>query len=449
MESTRQVTRLEYSVYTTGIAGQNILYNFMSMYAMFFFTDLLKISSTAATAIVFLASIWDAFNDPMMGLIADKTKTRIGKFRPYLLGGSVLVLITTILVYTKLGSTPQQTVVFAAIIYILWGMSFTISDIPIWALSSVASNIPSERNKMISFGKIGGTIGVVLCVIFSVQLLNYFGGEREMSAYFNSAVIVGFIAFLSIFFTGLFIKERIKPVKETVKIKENIKTVSKNKSLIHLIVLLFIMNAINSVRQVSQLYFTVYTWGDSNQVTNVGIALVIGMIVGIGSTNLLMSKFEKKSILITTGVLGAIFSLIPYIDLSNILLGIVSLGFSFTTIGVMIITSTSMLLDAIDYSEWNLGFRGEGIVFSLNTFVTKLGAAFAKLMLGIGLILINYVDNQPVTTETIQTFSAFMYLIPALLSLLTIIPLLFYRLDKETMNNVQKDLTVRRETQWT
>ncbi len=142
------------------------------------------ITSRTATLIVVIASLWDAVNDPVMGLIADKTNTRFGKFRPYLIGSSVVLFFTTVLCYSNFNVSSRATVVIAAVAYILWGMSYTISDIPIWALSSVASDESKERNSMIAIGKIGGTIGVVLCVVFSVKLLGLFGGERDINAYF-------------------------------------------------------------------------------------------------------------------------------------------------------------------------------------------------------------------------------------------------------------------------
>ncbi|MBI9101441.1 MAG: MFS transporter [Spirochaetales bacterium] len=440
----KNISKFEYGVYASGIAGQNILYNFMSMYIMFFFTDLLGIASKTATMIVVAASLWDAVNDPAMGLIADKTRTKFGKFRPYLFGGSVLILITTTLCYSNFNVAPKIAIAIAAATYILWGMSFTVSDIPIWALSSVASDEPNERNKMIAVGKIGATIGVVICVLLSVKLLGLFGGERNIDAYFYAAMIVGFIAALGIFLTGVFVKERIEPAKQRVSIRENIRTVTKNKSLMFLVISLFMLNLINSIRQVSQMYFTVYTWGSADYVTSIGISLIIGMLIGISMTPKLIEKFEKKHILFAACLSGAAVSLIPYFALSNVLLGLISLGLSFTTIGVMIITSTSMLIDAIDYSEWKLGFRGEGIVFSLNTFVTKLGAAFARLVLGFGLIAINYTENQPITDSTIACFSALIYLVPAIFCILTIIPLMFYKIDNKTIGQIENELRQRR-----
>lgn len=441
----QKITKFEYGIYASGIAGQNILYNFMSMYIMFFFTDLLGITSGTATMIVVVASLWDAINDPLMGLITDKTKTKYGKFRPYLFGSAILIFITTTLCFTHFNVSAKAAIGIAAVTYILWGMSYTISDIPIWAISSVASDESKERNKMIAVGKTGATIGVVICVLLSVKLLGLFGGERNINSYFYAAMIVGFIAAVGIFLTGVFVKERIEPAKQKVSIFENLKTVTKNKSLVFLIISLFLMNLINSIRQVSQMYFTVYTWGSADYVTSIGISLVVGMLVGISMTPKLIEKFEKKHILFAACILGAVFSLIPYFDIDNVLLGLISLGLSFTTIGVMLITSTSMLIDAVDYSEWKLGFRGEGIIFSLNTFVTKLGGAFARLVLGFGLMAINYTENQPVTDATVNCFSALIYLVPAVCCILTIIPLLFYKIDNKTLEQVTAELKQRRD----
>ncbi len=440
----KKITKFEYSIYATGIAGQNILYNFMSMYIMFFFTDLLGIKSGVATVIIVVASLWDAINDPLMGLIADRTNSKYGKFRPYLVIGAVLLFATTVLCFASFNVSPRATIAIAAITYILWGMSYTISDIPIWALSSVATDEPLKRNKMIAIGKIGGTLGVVLCVLFSVKLLGLFGGERNISSYFYAAIIVAAIASISILLTAIFVKERIEPGKKRISMRENIKTVTKNKSLMFLIIILFLINLINSIRQVSQMYFTVYTWGSADYITSVGISLVLGMVVGISIAPKLIEKFEKKRIIIAACILGSIVSIVPYVALENVMVGLVFLGFSFVTVGVMTITSTSMLIDAIDYSEWQLGFRGEGIVFSLNTFVSKLSAAFAKLVLGLGLIAIHYTENQPRTPSTIAYFNSLMYIVPAICCILTIVPLLFYKLDREKNKEIAEELKIKR-----
>src|SRR5690625_1446202 len=227
--------------YTSSLIGQNMIYNFMAMYIMFFFTDLLGISPAIATTIIVTASLWDAINDPLMGMIADKTRTRWGKFRPYLIFGPIAIFITTVLCYTQFNYGTLSTIIIAAICYVLWGMAFTVVDIPIWAISAVVSKKSSEKNTMITLGKIGGVIGTAIVTVGSIIVINGFGGERVATAYTITALIIAAIACISIIITGFSLRERILPDKDTVSMKQNFRTIIFNKSLIMLMFLLFLL----------------------------------------------------------------------------------------------------------------------------------------------------------------------------------------------------------------
>ena len=433
--------------YTGGLLGQNMLYNFMAMYIMFFFTDLLKIPTKSVTTIVVIASLWDAVNDLIMGMIADRTSTRWGKFRPYLIFGPILIGITTVLCFTNFGGSMTGTIIAGAICYIFWGMSYTVSDIPIWAISSVISSDPDQKNKMVTLGKIGGTVGTVIISVGSVMLLNVMGGERTVSAYTKSAILIAIVGCSLMILAGLTVKERIRPAKQGVAFKKNIHTILDNKPLLALMVSLLLINMVNNLRQVSQMYFTLYVWGDASYVTWVGLSLVIGMLFGMIISPKLIQKYEKKKIYILACIFGGIFSALPFlIDPKNILLGLISLGFSFAFTGITTIVSTSMLMDAIDYSEWKLGFRGEGIVFSTNTFLNKLSGTIAKWFLGVSMISMGYVENMAIN-QTVQTgFSFIMYILPALSFFLTIVPLIIYRMKPDEIKKIQNELTIRRKS---
>ncbi|MBU9714930.1 MFS transporter [Evansella tamaricis] len=430
-------TREKFS-YTGGLLGQNMLYNFMAMYIMFFFTDLLGISPGIATAIIVAASLWDAINDPLMGMIADKTRSRWGKFRPYLLFGPIVLAVTTILCFIQFNLSSTATIILVAACYILWGMSYTLCDIPIWAISSVVSKNSIEKSKMVTLGKIGGTVGTAIVTVGSIMVINAFGGEREASAFTITAVILATVAAMMMVTTGLTLRERIMPAKTVTPIRENIQTITKNKPLMLLMISLLIVNLINGIRQSSQMYFVIYVWGDSSQLTNVGISLIVGMVFGMAVTPKIISKFDKKMVFIAACLLGSIASAIPFfVGGGNIPFALVFLGISFAFTGVTTIVSASMLIDAVDYSEWKLGFRGEGLIFSTNTFLTKLSGTLARGIIGIGLILMNYTEGQAVTTTTQTGFSTMMYVIPAICFLLTMIPLFFYKVTDQEKQQIQ------------
>lgn len=440
-----EVKFVEKITYSTGILGQNLIYNMMAMYILFYFTDILAIPASIASVIIIIASLWDAVNDPIMGMIADNTRTRWGKFRPYLIFGSFLIGIITILCFSNVSSSLNIKIAYAAITYILWGMIFTSCDIPIWALSSVVSSKSKERDQQITFGKVGATIGVVISSVLSVPILNIFGGERASKAYFYLAIIFAGVGCVLMFFTGVFSKERIKPNVNKVSFKENIKTIIFNKPLLLLMIALFIVNFINSIRQSVQIYFAVYTWGNANYMTLIGLSLVIGMLFGMIISPYLLSKYKKRNVYFITCICACIVSAAPYfIDYSNVILGLILIGLSFLFSGIAMIITTSMLVDTIDYAEVQNNFRSEGIVFSMNTFLTKLGATISRLILGVSLVVLKYVENAPRTPRLQSGFSFMVYIIPAIAFLLAIIPIYFYKLDEVELKKIKSVLENRR-----
>lgn len=438
---TTKVPVAEKMVFSGGLLGQNMLYSFMSMYILFFYTDLLGIPATTASVILVVASIFDACLDPLMGMITDKTRSRWGKFRPYLLFAPFLIALATIVCFWDFGGSSAMTLVIATVSYLLWGMLYTVCDTPLWALSSVISTDPGERTLFVTLGKIGGTLGAVVITVGGIQLLLAFGGERSTQAYLYSAIIIGIIAALSIFLTGILTKERVAPSPMKVSFRQNLQTVYKNKPLLTLLASLLIINLVNGIRQSIQLYYVVYVWGDAGYATQVGISLVVGMLLGMMATPPLLRRFSKKKVFILSCVLGSLSCILPYfLGDHNILTTLVFFAVSFFFSGMTTIVSTSMLLDTIDYSEWKLGFRGEGIVFSTNTFVTKFSGALSRLIIGASLGLLSYAENQESTPRLQNGLSFVMFLLPALCFLAAILPILFYNINDKQRRQILIDL---------
>lgn len=438
------ITKREKITYTGSLLGQNMIYSLMTMYVMFFFTDLLRIPSQSVTIIMVAASLWDAINDILMGMIADRTRTRIGKFRPYLLAGPVFIGIVTVLCFVSFGGSPAGTVAVAAVCYVLWGMTYTVYDIPIWAISSVSSRSADEKNSMVTLGRIGGTLGTVIVSVGSVSLLNAFGGERSAPAYTAMAAVIAGSGALLMLLSGLVLRERIEPPANGVPFRKNIHTILDNVPLKALMVTLLIMNMVNSIRQVAQMYFAVYVWGDSGYVTYIGLSLVLGMITGMAVSPALIRRYDKKLLYLIACIAGAVTSLLPYAFGVEPVVSLVILGFNFAFSGVTSITSTSMLMDSIDYAEYKLGFRGEGVVFSMNTFLTKLSATISKGILGVSMTLMGYQDNMEPNDTVMAGFSFIVLAVPAICFVLSMLPLAFYKLTPDKLTAIRNELETRR-----
>lgn len=438
------ITKREKITYTGSLLGQNMIYSLMTMYVMFFFTDLLRIPSQSVTIIMVAASLWDAVNDILMGMIADRTRTRIGKFRPYLLAGPVFIGIVTVLCFVSFGGSPAGTVAVAAVCYVLWGMTYTVYDIPIWAISSVSSRSADEKNGMVTLGRIGGTLGTVIVSVGSVSLLNAFGGERSAPAYTSMAAVIAGSGALLMLLSGFVLRERIEPPANGVPFRKNIHTILDNVPLKALMVTLLIMNMVNSIRQVAQMYFAVYVWGDSGYVTYIGLSLVLGMITGMAVSPALIRRYDKKLLYLIACIAGAVTSLLPYAFGVEPVVSLVILGFNFAFSGVTSITSTSMLMDSIDYAEYKLGFRGEGVVFSMNTFLTKLSATISKGILGVSMTLMGYQDNMEPNDTVMAGFSFIVLAVPAICFVLSMLPLAFYKLTPDNLTAIRNELETRR-----
>lgn len=438
------ITKREKITYTGSLLGQNMIYSLMTMYVMFFFTDLLRIPSQSVTIIMVAASLWDAINDILMGMIADRTRTRIGKFRPYLLAGPVFIGIVTVLCFVSFGGSPAGTVAVAAVCYVLWGMTYTVYDIPIWAISSVSSRSADEKNGMVTLGRIGGTLGTVIVSVGSVSLLNAFGGERSAPAYTAMAAVIAGSGALLMLLSGFVLRERIEPPANGVPFRKNIHTILDNVPLKALMVTLLIMNMVNSIRQVAQMYFAVYVWGDSGYVTYIGLSLVLGMITGMAVSPALIRRYDKKLLYLIACIAGAVTSLLPYAFGVEPVVSLVILGFNFAFSGVTSITSTSMLMDSIDYAEYKLGFRGEGVVFSMNTFLTKLSATISKGILGVSMTLMGYQDNMEPNDTVMAGFSFIVLAVPAICFVLSMLPLAFYKLTPDNLTAIRNELETRR-----
>ncbi|MBB6479400.1 MFS transporter [Spirochaeta isovalerica] len=416
--------------FSTALMGQTMIYNFVNLYLLIFYTDVLGISAVAAGSIFLGARIWDAVNDPIMGVIVDHTKTKWGKCRPYLLFFPLPIAFLTVLLFNAPQWSEAAKVAYAAVTYILWGMFYTSVDIPLWTMSSRMTTDLHERESLIASGRIFNIIGSALPVILVVPLKMALGKGDESRGYLLTVVLFCAVA-LPLLLQSFFITNERAPSSDEFKpdLKENLKAIWGNKPLL-LLLSSSILNVLVVLPVNAGIFFVTYNLGDEALFAVMAGTVLVAAGLGSGLAPVLARRFRPRDILIWSSVLTAVLFTIGYfVGYGNFP---VVIGFTFvigTLLGVPLVLRTSMLAETIEHYEGISGKRSEGIIFSSMTFSGKLKMGIAAFLVGWILKIAGYVPEAVQSPEALKGIFIMLTIVPALGSLLTIIPLWFYRLE--------------------
>ncbi len=485
MEQKKYLTLKEKIGFPLAAFGRSGIYTIMTMFYMVFLIDVAKLDAVVASSIILGARIFDALNDPLMGMIVDKTRTKWGKMRPYLLFTPIPVCLTTVLLFiAPFGDNTVAATIYAAVTYVLWGVCFTVQDVPFWSLSSVITPDEKERTQFISNGRLGSTFGGILPALLVPVLRTTFGNGK---GYLIAAVIFGILgAVLSslAFFTT---KERIEPTDKTPSFKETIEVVRKNKVLL-IVILAAILGSTMVIANQSADYIANYLiiqgytdfdvlkstndivqaydfWIPRGTVlTTLTIAIGAGMVPAMIVFPMLRKKFDLKQIYIGSSLFGLISHLGCYLvfmsDPSHINLYILwvflfLMGFP---LGIYNVITYALIADSVDYIQWKTGKRSEGVCFSFQTFLSKITAGLAGVATGWVLKAGNYIE--PIDgnldaqgrqilewqgPETQKWLLIMVTILPAIGFALTIIPMLFNDYTGKKKEKIQQELAERRE----
>ena len=442
--------REKYS-YGIGAFGKDLVYAFVATYLMMFFTDEVGLSSVFVGGLFFVSRFWDAINDPIMGNIVDNTNTRWGKFRPWILIGTLINAIVLVFLFVNPTSflSGKMVYVYCSVAYILWGMTYTIMDIPYWSMIPSFTSDPAERDKMSVIPRIFATIGGSTVNTFGLMIIAILGVGSNSVGYFRLGLIISIVFVISTLITVFNVKEK-NTVKnqEKIKLKEVFEILFKNDQLLIIIVSVIIYQIALFLVGGFALYFFKYAIQNENLYTVFTGISTIAQVCALMLFHKLVSKLSRKIVyglaclLPIGGFLGMFF--ISSISTNSVLLcmsGIIyNLGFALSSA-----STTVMLCDAVDYGEYKIGKRSESIIFSMQTFIVKFATAFSGLIVGIGLNIINYVPNAIQSTQTIMGMKFIMFVVPSFLMLICLgVYMKFYKLNGDFMNNILIEIEKRR-----
>ncbi|MGE5677376.1 MAG: MFS transporter [Pseudomonadota bacterium] len=432
--------------FSLGVFGQNIIYGFFTTYIMIFYTDVLGITAAAAGTLFMIVRLWDAANDPIMGCLADRTRSRWGKFRPYMLWVPIPMGIITTLTFFAPEVSYGTKLVYAYATYLAWDIAYTAGDIPMWALTSVITQDTKERTGVITMARIFSIFGMVLPAVATVPLLKLFGGA-DGAGYTKVAGLYGLVCavlMMGIFFT---VRERVAHTEKRERISESIAVIIHNKPLLIIVASSIITNSVVAFRQSILVYYATYNLGNVDLVTLLMAATMGTMFLGMLLVPVANSVMGKRNSYIFFGLGLAISSICFYFSgygsvKAVILWTLVSGIFS----GAPSVLESAMIADTIEYAEWKTGVRAEGIIFSTQTFMAKFAGALSGGLAGLIFTIIGYVPNAAQTPKALNGLHAMMTVIPAAAVLAGLVPILFYTLTEKRHGEIVMELEARKQS---
>lgn len=434
-----------------GAIGKDAVYAIVSIYLMFYFTDVLGIAAGFVGGLFFVARIWDAINDPIMGLIVDNTRTRWGKFRPWILIGTLVNSVGLIFLFTDCGLTGNALYIYVSVIYILWGMTYTLMDVPYWSMLPNLTSDKEEREEVSVIPRIFAAFATLIVSSLGLKIVSILGDGNQKSGFLYFSIIISAVFIVTILITVKNTREHnFSSSQEKTTLKQMVNVLVKNDQLITFLFMVLLFTVGQQIIAGIQLYYFKYVTGSENLFTVFvsfsGISTILGLIV--------FPKIVSKLSRIKVYILGCVLPVIGIVMLllaglflpkNPILVGLAGIIYSFGG-GFFTGSQTVALADIVDYGECKLGTRNESVIFSIQTLLVKISTAFGGLLTGLILSATGYVPNQVQSATTINGLRIVMTIVPIIfISASALVYIKHYKLNGETLNNIIKLLEDKRE----
>ena len=412
-----------------------------------YYTDIVGLAPAAVSVIMMLARIWDAINDPMMGAIAERTRSKFGRFRPYIAFGAPFLAIFSVLTFTNPFSGKSTAgVIWAAAIYIIAGMLYTLVNIPYGAMAAVMTEDADQRNILNTSRNIGMNLGMVIVNGVSAGLaLKFSGAGAEVAngqGYRTVALIYAIISiplFLIVFFTS---KEVVQPEGEPqpFSFKDTVNNLIKNKYLMIVTFVMILQMTAFMGRIAVTSYYVIYCLGSFTMIALIMTIPSIGGIIGSLFVPFFAKKIGKRNVLmwsmIIQGIGLVIMYLAPFDNMKMVLAGDIIFGL----FNVGFPMSLSMVADSVDYMELKTGTRTDGTAYATYGLATKIGNAVGGAFGILIMSAFGYVANAQQTAQALKGINFTVNLLPAILFFLAAAMCLLWKMTDKEAEDIRAQL---------
>lgn len=394
-----------------GAVGKDMVYALSASYVMYYYQDVIGLSASFVGLILMAARIFDALNDPFMGVLVARTRTRWGKFRPWLVSGTVLNAFMLYALFTAPNAGKPGLNLFFAIIYILWGVTYTMMDIPYWSMIPAITSTPADTENLSVIGRTCAGVGNALISMLTMLLVGILGGNSERLGFSRLALLVAVIFVITEVFCAANVRERADSAMETSSVGEMFRALFQNDQALVVVVAIILINSALYITSNLVIYFFKYDLGGASWrvsytiFTTVGGACqILGMMI---LYPLLRRKFSNTGIFkmtLMTAIGGYLILLaicltgnsgvLPLLFIPGVLI--------FASNGILSVLTTVFLSNSVDYGQLKTGRRDESVIFSMQTFVVKAASGFSVFIVGVGLDMIGLVGDTDETGEILQ-----------------------------------------------
>ena len=446
----KMASKLAVICYGFGDLASQFVWTFVGSYLTIYYTDIVDLAPAIVSVIMMGARIWDAINDPMMGAIAERTRSKFGRFRPYIAFGCPFLVIFAVLTFTNpFGGGSAAGAIWAAVTYIIAGMLYTLVNIPYAALSGVMTEDANQRNKINTSRNIGMNLGMVIVNALSAGLALRFSGEGAEVAnghgYMMTALIYAIISiplFLIVFATA---KEKVQPMHGTqaFSFKDTVNNLVRNKYLMIITLIMLLQMTAFMGRIAVTSYYVIYCLGSFTMIALIMTIPSLGGIIGSFFVPFFAKRFGKRAVLMGSMLIQAVGLLViyfaPFDNVTMVLVGcwifgLFNVGFPMTL---------SMVADSVDYMELKTGIRTDGTAYATYGLATKVGNAIGG---SIGVLLLaafGYVANAEQTVEAMNGINIVVNLIPAILFILGAAACLLWDMSDKDADEIREKLKAK------
>lgn len=437
-----------------GTIGRDMFYSVISMYLIWFLTEILDLSDQMLAwtgGILTFMRIFDALNDPIMGLIVDNTKSRWGKFKPWILVGALTSAIFMVLLFTDLGLSPVGYIIFFTIFYLSWDITYGLNDIAYWSMMPSLSLDQKEREKIGAFARICANIGLFVVVVGILPITNAMGdalGSMEQ-AWFIFALVIALLMVGFQLFTLFGVKEHRSSFKEEEKttLKGMVKAIFKNDQLLFTTIsmALFLIGYMTTTSFGA--YYFKYAFGNEDMYSIFAAVLGVSQLGALMVFPLFSKRFTRKQLYFFATILVLVGYVLFFFSPMNMLpIGIagvlIFIGEAFIQLLMLM-----FLADTIEYGQWKSGKRNQAVTLSIQPLINKIGGAIATGIVTATLIIsgINSAESAAdVTSEGLLIMKLAMFILPLICIVAGYFVYRFkFKIDKAYYDKIVGELAAR------